>query len=509
MPTISELPVSIRAALAASASPSAANHYLTLDRIPIDPRTYGASTSATPAANLAAFQAAFDACPAQSSVEIPDGSFSIAPGLSVSKNYVSIRGRSLTELKLVGTGPIMTVTGNNVTLENLSLTTASNANADNGLYVNGGYGLKLSRVLVTGAQNHGVYLTGNSNSIQTDHCLFDASAALAGYSAFYHGTGSHNVVHIMSRFNGAAVSGAYIADGYQISFISCDISSTTGGANSIGINVAGGGNLLIENCYFEGIGKYFVWLGSGATPVSSPAIRNCYVYVDRTGGTGVQIDYASNAKLSGNTIYGPAGTTGVVVGGADIRVVNCQIDSDNAIETAVTIVDAKGRSQNHYGHRIQFAASVPVDGSSWAVGDVVYNSAPTAGENVGWTCTTAGYAVKENWTTSHAYTTGDFVRSPSTSRLYCATTSGTSGATEPTHSTGSASDGAVTWAYVGPAGDAAIFSVFGQIGIRSRNGSPDGALTSNFQGELLFDVSAYPFKVWMAMNTATAWVQIA
>lgn len=51
------------------------------------------------------------------------------------------------------------------------------------------------------------------------------------------------------------------------------------------------------------------------------------------------------------------------------------------------------------------------------------------------------------WTTSTSYSTNDYVYS-SDGHIYKATNSATSGATEPTHTDGTASDGAVTWQYV-------------------------------------------------------------
>jgi parallel beta-helix repeat protein len=52
------------------------------------------------------------------------------------------------------------------------------------------------------------------------------------------------------------------------------------------------------------------------------------------------------------------------------------------------------------------------------------------------------------WVTATVYATGVFVRSGS--HIYLASVGGTSGATAPTHTSGSTSDGGVTWEYAGP-----------------------------------------------------------
>lgn len=60
--------------------------------------------------------------------------------------------------------------------------------------------------------------------------------------------------------------------------------------------------------------------------------------------------------------------------------------------------------------------------------------------------------VKNAWATATAYAAGDLVthlHSDDVKRYYRATTSGTSGATAPTHTSSSASDGGVTWYYLG------------------------------------------------------------
>ena len=56
-----------------------------------------------------------------------------------------------------------------------------------------------------------------------------------------------------------------------------------------------------------------------------------------------------------------------------------------------------------------------------------------------------GNTVIPAWVTGTAYAAGDMVRSSNT--VYVATTTGTSGGTAPTHTSGTASDGGVTWGY--------------------------------------------------------------
>lgn len=93
------------------------------------------------------------------------------------------------------------------------------------------------------------------------------------------------------------------------------------------------------------------------------------------------------------------------------------------------------------------------------VGDIRYNSAPSASAHTtGWICTTAGHWVKEAWTQGNTYAIGDIVSNGG--KLYIATTAGVAGATAPTHSSGTASDGTVTWAHKSDATTSSVWTAF-------------------------------------------------
>lgn len=63
------------------------------------------------------------------------------------------------------------------------------------------------------------------------------------------------------------------------------------------------------------------------------------------------------------------------------------------------------------------------------------------------------------WVTSTAYTAGDFVRNAN--KLYLAATTGTSGATAPTHTSGTVSDGGVNWLYISTDNEIALYNSSG------------------------------------------------
>lgn len=81
-------------------------------------------------------------------------------------------------------------------------------------------------------------------------------------------------------------------------------------------------------------------------------------------------------------------------------------------------------------------------------GDTVHCTDPVARGGVQkWVCTTAGYYNATAWVDSTAYTVGSYINS--SGKVYKCTVAGTSGTVAPSHSSGTSTDGTVTWEYVG------------------------------------------------------------
>jgi hypothetical protein len=92
----------------------------------------------------------------------------------------------------------------------------------------------------------------------------------------------------------------------------------------------------------------------------------------------------------------------------------------------------------------------PVSGF-WKVQDIYYKSAPASAGYVGKVCTVAGFAVKGVWVTATTYNYGDYVSNAG--KVYqCTSTTGTSGATAPVHTSGTVSDGSLNWLFVATSG---------------------------------------------------------
>jgi hypothetical protein len=102
-------------------------------------------------------------------------------------------------------------------------------------------------------------------------------------------------------------------------------------------------------------------------------------------------------------------------------------------------------------------SSAPTSGRFF-LGQQIYNSAPASAGYIGWVCTTAGVANNTAWAATTAYTTSSIVNTGN--KVYRCTVAGTSSSTAPTHTSGTATDGGVTWLYLGPL---AVFKQFGAI----------------------------------------------
>ncbi|MED3562224.1 hypothetical protein [Bacillus xiapuensis] len=99
----------------------------------------------------------------------------------------------------------------------------------------------------------------------------------------------------------------------------------------------------------------------------------------------------------------------------------------------------------------------PINGY-FTLGKLINNANPTSGSNLGWICTKQGWANNTAWAANTAYVNGQQVNS--NGNVYQCTVAGTTGTVAPTHTTGTAANGTVTWAYLGKK---AVFNTYGSI----------------------------------------------
>lgn len=104
------------------------------------------------------------------------------------------------------------------------------------------------------------------------------------------------------------------------------------------------------------------------------------------------------------------------------------------------------------------AASSLTQGVPYTTGLAFKYLRPVSGGREGVVCTTAGY-LAQAWAATTAYTVGTIRKAGG--RVYTCTAAGTSGAVAPSHTSGSATDGSVTWSYLGVEG---IFVPYGSVG---------------------------------------------
>jgi hypothetical protein len=407
-----------------------------------------------------AIQAAITACPASGTVLFPTPSsyYKTTAPLVVSANRITLICHATAMIVNVSTGDVIQITGTGVTLEGLYI----NGGSGHGVYVNGGYGLTMRRLTVETPGTDCVFATGTW-WILTEACVFDAGNVSSGYSAFHHDNASNNIVHLRSRFYGGHETGARIKSGANISFIGCDFSGDTG---SLGLSVLGGYNIVVQGCYFENTAG--IDLAGTTAPIYNAAIRDSYMILLDNNQVGITVHKAINVSIAGNFITNNgvgSGQVGISIIGNDLGAQNIVIDRGNSLFTPITILDPAGRADSLYGHRVSHGATAPQDGSLWEVGDIRYNTVAASLGYVGWVCITAGRARKETWTTGHTYVAGDWIQAGNAApyAYYVCKVGGVAGATEPTHVTGDASDGGVTWTYATPNTAGAVFATFGVI----------------------------------------------
>jgi hypothetical protein len=108
---------------------------------------------------------------------------------------------------------------------------------------------------------------------------------------------------------------------------------------------------------------------------------------------------------------------------------------------------------------VTYGEAIPGGGHMWSRRDIVYNTNPVSGGEIGWVCVSAGYSSTVAWAPSTPYAVGAVVHA--SDRVYKCTAAGVSGLSAPSHTSGTASDGTAKFQYVGTG--LAEFKAFGAI----------------------------------------------
>jgi hypothetical protein len=140
-------------------------------------------------------------------------------------------------------------------------------------------------------------------------------------------------------------------------------------------------------------------------------------------------------------------------------------DNNNyiAVSGFTGIFGGKSYSVAHPNGMVETAFAANPTSGYWNVGDKWWSSVVTSTTAPGSVCTTAGYGLQGAWTTSTSYTAGQYVTNGGkTYMAYSATWSttgtATSGATAPTQSSGTQSDGTIVWLWIGNTTTAATWT---------------------------------------------------
>lgn len=216
-----------------------------------------------------------------------------------------------------------------------------------------------------------------------------------------------------------------------------------------GVYVHVGGNqkrILIDRhvrsagrLYFLGFNKNFVSIAmtnankyfksSASAEVGSYAIRDAS---DLTSSKVVTVDDASGIE------YLFVGLFGAVYQGISIRTVCDTLGSEGAVNVVLPWGVAGDTKRQSY--------ETPTVGIFKKTGEFIENINTASAQVVGWYVKTAGY-LSPAWVGSTAVILGE-IRS-NANKHYSAVAAGTTGATAPTHTSGSASDDVVSWTYLG------------------------------------------------------------
>jgi hypothetical protein len=235
-----------------------------------------------------------------------------------------------------------------------------------------------------------------------------------------------------------------------------DLAISTVSSNSLNYNwtvtgnIASGKNIQLPNeCVVTGNLSGGLRLGKNSTAVGNTVNgvtgSNSWGGLIAIGGSGSIIanniiDFTGASTASGIVeISSPC--TNTIVGNSFINMTT---------QEKYHLISHQGQSiiANNQGYNMKSIEEdkIPTTFSYWNKGDKVIHTDPTT--SVGWVCTGAGYTVANGaWTTAQSYNEDHTVSNAG--KVYKATNSGTSGDTAPTHTSGTVSDGTVSWIYIG------------------------------------------------------------
>jgi hypothetical protein len=153
----------------------------------------------------------------------------------------------------------------------------------------------------------------------------------------------------------------------------------------------------------------------------------------------------SIAKYFQVSLRGGNSTTGVKIGYCTVHLVYKSTANLGALITS-------------FDNQMRLVGNNPPSSGYWETDKFIGRKVLTAGSTMGWACTTAGLANNTPWVPSTAYLLGQRINA--NGKVYECAIAGTSGATAPSHASGSVANGTATFKYVDVL---AVFSEYGLI----------------------------------------------
>jgi hypothetical protein len=242
-----------------------------------------------------------------------------------------------------------------------------------------------------------------------------------------------------------------------LELINCKFTSTDS-FNTV-FTVSGLKSFRMENCYFE---KTSGWLMSIQNITQDVVIKNNVFRVVNDAFGRTMLTFTSAFTGTDIVVTGNFFTSVNQMQSIDNQTTNNPkfIIKDNVMKKASIIFNGTETLKNNaIDGVIDPYFNVTTDPSSlkYVKGQVLYNSNPASGGYLGWVCTTSGTANKSAWAGTTSYTVNTLVNA--NGKVYKCTVAGTSGSTAPSHTTGTATDGTVTWQYID------VLAVFKQFGL--------------------------------------------
>jgi hypothetical protein len=283
-----------------------------------------------------------------------------------------------------------------------------NANTEEGILVQNGIGsIAIDRCEVLTMYKNGIHLSNYILSATINKCMLNQNGTLTTHANIYARTyiTTLRITNCYLREAGDADSKAVpvYANGINVEGVAITLNGNVFEKHAVGISVLGAQRcrgISVQANQIEWVTNTAIRIGDDTSTPSGVTVADNWI--DLTKATyGVDLRYCDAVVVEANHFEDESGHAATACIYAYTNTTNCRFGPDKVYSTgtAPTYLIEHATASNNIvtqdgymmiGKKKHFHGTAAPSTGTWAVGDIVYNTAPSAGASIGWTCVTAG-----------------------------------------------------------------------------------------------------------------------